>query len=70
VFLADRTRIKESCWIKFRGTAYTAVIEGIEFSADASNWECTWYLSSSLANAFLKLDNPILGTLDTNKLGL
>ncbi len=69
VFLADRTRIKESCWIKFRGTAYTAVIEGIEFSADASNWECTWYLSSSLANAFLKLDNPILGTLDTNKLG-
>lgn len=69
IFLANTNQIKQACTIRFRGQTYTAIIEGLSFSADASNWECNWILSSSLANAFLKLDNTSLGIIGTNKLG-
>lgn len=70
VFLANTNQVKQACAIVFRGTTYDAVIEGLSFTADPANWECSWILSSSLQNAFLRLNDTIFGTLDDNKLGL
>jgi hypothetical protein len=68
--LSNPKNIKNAVNIKLRGTTYNAVIEGMDFDADPSNWRCTLYLSSSLQNAFLRLDDAVYGKLDTNKLGL
>jgi len=55
--------------VDFRGTTYYSIIEGIELDAGVTDWSCALALSSSLQNAFLKLNNPVFGTLDNNKLG-
>jgi hypothetical protein len=70
IALSNPKNIKNVVNIKLRGTTYNAVIEGMDFDADPSNWRCTLYLSSSLQNAFLRLNDAVYGKLDTNKLGL
>jgi hypothetical protein len=70
IALTNPNKIKQAVNVKLRGTTYNCVIEGLEFDADPANWRCTLYLSSSLQNAFLRLDDAVYGKLDTNKLGL
>lgn len=70
VALSNPNKIKQAVNVKLRGTTYNCVIEGLEFDADPANWRCTLYLSSSLQNAFLRLDDAVYGKLDNNKLGL
>ena len=67
---ADQTANGQAIVVYFRGLTYNCVIEGLQFDVSPqAGWSCTLNLSSSLQNAFLKLDNPIFGTLDNNKLG-
>lgn len=66
---ATYAAIKRYVRIKFRGTEYFGRIEGLTLSADASNYQVNLFLSSNLQNAFLTLDSPYNGLLDTNKLG-
>lgn len=70
IALTNPNKIKQAVNVKLRGTTYNCVIEGLEFDADPANWRCTLYLSSSLQNAFLRLNDAVYGKLDTNKLGL
>lgn len=63
------SNIKNKLTVKLRGNTYNCVVEGIEFDADPTSWRCTFYLSSDLQNAFLRLDDAVFGKLDTNKLG-
>ena len=69
VSLADQAQVKDAAVVVFRGTQYDVVIEGLQFDATAEDWECVWSLSSSTANAFLRLDDTVYGRLDYNKLG-
>jgi hypothetical protein len=55
--------------ITFRGTTYTAVIEGWAFSAQPGDARYTFYVSAADLNAYLILDNATFGKLDSNKLG-
>ena len=55
--------------VKFRGNTYNCIIEGMSFTANATDYRATLYLSASLQNAFLRLDNSVYGKLDNNKLG-
>jgi len=66
---ADQGNVGQLVRVDFRGTTYYCIIEGIQMDANPSDWSCTIALSSSLQNAFLKLNNPVFGTLDYNKLG-
>lgn len=61
--------VKQQLQVVFRGNTYDCVIEGISFTANPTNWSVTYNLSSSLQNAFLRLDDPVFGTLDNNRLG-
>ena len=55
--------------IEFRGTTYYGVIEGGSMTADPNSSRYTFYLSGSDLNSYLILDNPVLGKLNSNKLG-
>lgn len=66
---ADPTMVGKLIRIDFRGTTYYCIVEGVQFNANPSDWSATLALSASTANAYLKLDSPVLGTLDTNRLG-
>lgn len=66
---ADPVYVGYGLVVKFRGNTYNCIIEGVSFSANASDYQATLYLSASLQNAFLRLDNTVYGTLGNNKLG-
>jgi len=53
----------------FRGVTYTCIIEGGAMSATPSSCSLTLYVSGADLNAYLILDNLVLGKLDENKLG-
>jgi len=55
--------------IAFRGTTYTAIIEGWAFNAQPGNARYTFYVSAADLNAYLILNNATFGKLDENKLG-
>jgi hypothetical protein len=55
--------------IAFRGTTYTAVVEGWAFNAQPGNARYTFYVSAADLNAYLILNNATFGKLDSNKLG-
>lgn len=67
--LCDTRKVGNYIDVTFRGTTYTCVIEGLTASATDDDITCTYYLSSSLQNAFLRLNDSVFGKLDTNKLG-
>lgn len=55
--------------VKFRGTTYTALVEGFVITSDPQSTRITYYLSSAEFFSFLTLDDALLGKLDENKLG-
>jgi len=56
--------------IKFRGTTYKAVVEGLQVSADPSNTTVTLLFSPQDTNAYLKWTSPSpYNTWDNNKWG-
>jgi hypothetical protein len=55
--------------VKFRGTTYSAIIEGVTISATPESSRYTFTLSSAEQNNYLILDSTVYGTLDFNKLG-
>lgn len=55
--------------IQFRGQTYYGVIEGGTMTADPNTSRYTFYLSGSDLNSYLILNNPVLGKLNSNKLG-
>lgn len=56
--------------IRFRGTTFTARIEGATLTATPDQTRVTYYLSSQAANPYLILDSTAFGILDTNRLAL
>jgi hypothetical protein len=69
ILLADPTKVHQQITVLFRGTTYNCIIEGLSFYANPTDWRINLYLSSSLQNAFLRLNNATLGQLDLNRLG-
>ena len=67
--LLSPNNVGRSVSIVFRGTTYTARIEGVQATADAEDWQVTLYLSSIAQSAWLILDSTLFGKLDTAKLG-
>lgn len=55
--------------VTFRGTTYTVIIEGAALSASPGQCGITLYVSGADLNAYLVLDDPTFGKLDSNKLG-
>lgn len=55
--------------VVFRGTTTACVIEGAALSATPAGVSYTVYVSGADLNSYLVLDNPVLGKLDSNKLG-
>ena len=55
--------------VVFRGTTYTCIIEGGAMSATPGSCSLTLYVSGADLNAYLVLDNLVLGKLNQNKLG-
>jgi len=55
--------------VAFRGTTYTAVVEGVTISGTPSEAVFTYNLSAGDLNAYLILDDSVFGKLDNNKLG-
>ena len=53
----------------FRGVTYTCIIEGGALSATPGSCSLTLYVSGADLNAYLVLDNLVLGKLNENKLG-
>ena len=56
-------------FVKFRGTTYPAIIEGVTISATPESSRYTFTLSSAEQNNYLILGSTVYGTLDYNKLG-
>jgi len=69
VGLADQNQVKAAAVIVFRGVQHECVIEGLQFDATPEDWTCSWVLSGQDQNAYLRLNDPIFGTLDYNRLG-
>lgn len=67
--MADPAYIHQAATIVFRGNTYNCVVEGLSFTANQQDWRVQLFLSSSLQNAFLRLDSAAFGTLDNNRLG-
>jgi hypothetical protein len=55
--------------LKFRGTTYQVLIEGVRISATPETSRYTFYLSAAEQNNYLILGNSEFGTLDYNRLG-
>lgn len=55
--------------VDFRGQTITIIIEGASFSASPADSRFTFYVSPGDLNAYLVLNNTVLGRLDYNKLG-
>jgi hypothetical protein len=55
--------------VVFRGSTYSAIIEGVTVSATPNFSRYTFSLSSAEQNNYLILDSTNFGTLDYNKLG-
>jgi hypothetical protein len=55
--------------VVFRGTSFSAIIEGVTVSATPNSSRYTFSLSSAEQNNYLILGSSIFGTLDNNKLG-
>jgi hypothetical protein len=55
--------------VKFRGTTYSAIIEGVTISATPESSRYTFTLSAAEQNNYLILDSTVYGRLDYNKLG-
>jgi hypothetical protein len=55
--------------IKFRGTTYPCIIEGVSMSARPDSTRFTFYVSGADLNAYLILDDATFGKLDSNRLG-
>ena len=69
IFVCATGYVGRMVTVKFRGTTYSCIIEGVQFSANATDWHLQYTLSASVQTAFLRLDNPTLGTLNNNRLG-
>lgn len=61
--------INDQVTVRFRGTDYVGIIEGIEVNASPEQSSYTFFFSSADRNAYLVLDDPTFGKLDENKLG-
>ena len=55
--------------VKFRGTTYSAIIEGVTISATPESSRYTFTLSSAEQNNYLVLNSSVYGRLDFNRLG-
>jgi hypothetical protein len=55
--------------VVFRGTTFSAIIEGVTVSATPNSSRYTFSLSSAEQNNYLILGSTVFGTLDNNKLG-
>lgn len=55
--------------LKFRGTTYNVLIEGVKITATPESSRYTFYLSGAEQNNYLILDNTLFGQLDNNRLG-
>lgn len=55
--------------VKFRGTTYSAIIEGVTISATPESSRYTFTLSAAEQNNYLVLNSSVYGRLDFNKLG-
>ena len=55
--------------VAFRGTTYTAIVEGYTVSASPGGSTYTFYVSAADLNNYLILNNAVFGTLDNNRLG-
>jgi hypothetical protein len=60
---------QRSLLVTLRGAQYACFVEGSTISADPAQTRFTLNLSSSEASVGLVLDDPILGVLDSSKLG-
>lgn len=70
VMITQPNFVGQPVTVKFRGSTYQTIIEGMALSARRDGWNAKLYLSSSLQNAWLRLDDTVYGKLDTNRLGL
>lgn len=55
--------------VKFRGSTYVCIIEGVTMSGSPEQTRFTFHVSPQDMNAYLRLNDPVFGTLDSNKLG-
>lgn len=55
--------------IDLRGVSYSCVVEGVSVVANPSTTEVSLNVSSATAYQFLRLDDAVFGTLDSNRLG-
>jgi hypothetical protein len=55
--------------VEFRGTTYSAIIEGVTISATPESSRYTFTLSAAEQNNYLILGSTVYGTLNNNKLG-
>ena len=55
--------------VAFRGTSYTAIVEGVTASGTPEQAFFTYYVSAADLNAYLILNNATFGKLDSNRLG-
>lgn len=60
--------INSKAFIGFRGTTYTAIVEGVGVSAVPGETRITLFLSPADNNNYLILDDADFGKLDSNKL--
>ena len=55
--------------VAFRGTTYTAIVEGYTISASPEGSTYTFYVSAADLNNYLILNNAVFGKLNENRLG-
>lgn len=63
------TYIGTALTVKFRGTTYNCIIEGVQWSGQPGDINATFFLSGQAYNNYLILDNATYGQLDFNRLG-
>lgn len=55
--------------VLFRGTTYVCIIEGVTMSGNPDQTRFVFHVSPQDMNAYLRLNDPVFGTLNSNKLG-
>lgn len=55
--------------VKFRGTTFECILEGVTWSATPEQCRATFYVSSGAYNNYLILNNAVYGKLNENRLG-
>lgn len=63
------TYIGTAVEVKFRGTTYNCIIEGVRWAGVPGDINATFYVSAQAYNNYLILDNLVYGQLDFNRLG-